>query len=455
MPMIRTRLLAGAIAAAVFAVHTGTGRAFDYVITKVADTETQVPGRPAGETFTGFGTPSYHGFVGTSASGVGVYDHTRVRIADNTTPVPGGAGTFTGFSAPVEGGGPSVARGTGTNGQEGVYALDRFGNNSKVIADRTTPVPDGGGSNFSSFGHVDGIFGPRAFYAQGTAIGLRGIYGSDPFGAGGPALRRFADTRVGDFAFSDLRGPAVGPGDVAYTGFNSTYRAVVRVPLFAADNPVLVADTNTDIPGGVGRFTDFTHVDVVDGAGDAGGHGPVVFVGHGENGQSGIYSGGGRFGQSSLPALVVDSNTPIPGGAGTFTGFRAVNYTGGPLNFGGLVTFLATGEGGQLGIYGYPERGIQAELIVARGSVLDGKTVANLSLADNAQFNVATAFKAEFTDGSSGIYVAVYPEPSAGVLLGCFAAAALLARRGRRAPGVGLNGLAPLRFPSQPLSTAR
>ena len=70
-----------------------------FVFTKIADRGTQMPG--SFENFVGFGGPSIDGgnlsFEGIGVGGErGIYsyfDGSLARIADSTTPLPGGAGT--------------------------------------------------------------------------------------------------------------------------------------------------------------------------------------------------------------------------------------------------------------------------------------------------------------------------------------------------------------------------
>ncbi len=76
----------------------------------------------------------------------------------------------------------------------------------------------------------------------------------------------------------------------------------------------LVADTDTTIPGGSGSFTALgTSVGgsiSFDGLN-------VVFRGLGSSDQDGVYTDEG-----GTLRIVADTNTPIPGGAGNFVGFR-------------------------------------------------------------------------------------------------------------------------------------
>lgn len=124
-------------------------------LTVVADTSTPVPGGTG--TFAGFADAWLCDqnvvFYGVQADGLarGIYLHDGVTlrvVADLSTPIPGGTGNFTGFGTYYKNfveNGQVLFRGYG-DGQEGVY-LEENGVFT-VIADRNTPVP-GGEGNFT------------------------------------------------------------------------------------------------------------------------------------------------------------------------------------------------------------------------------------------------------------------------------------------------------------------
>jgi hypothetical protein len=92
-----------------------------------------------------------------------------------------------------------------------------------------------------------------------------------------------------------------------------------------------VVDLNTPIPSGTGNFTNWSGP-YVDGTN-------LALIGLGNN-QEGIY-----FGNTNGLARVADTSTPIPSGAGTFVGF------GVPSVSGTNVAFLGIGTNNQFGIY--------------------------------------------------------------------------------------------------------
>ncbi|MGF1641987.1 MAG: choice-of-anchor tandem repeat NxxGxxAF-containing protein [Rhodospirillales bacterium] len=136
--------------------------------------------------------------------------------------------------------------------------------------------------------------------------------------------------------FSALGIPSLRDGNVAFQGLGPSGSGDLfgQRGIYSTAGGALgvVADTNTPIPGGTGTFTGFNGPSL---DGDS-----VAFRGVGRDGQDGIYSTvGGTLN------VVADRNTPIPGGTGTFTQFN------GPSLSGGSVAFLGVGSGRQEGIY--------------------------------------------------------------------------------------------------------
>jgi cysteine-rich repeat protein len=100
-----------------------------------------------------------------------------------------------------------------------------------------------------------------------------------------------------------------------------------------------VVDTNTPIPGGTGSFTQLDREPSIRG-------GDVAFRGAGEAGQIGVYTE-----VAGLLGVVADTSTAIPGGSGNFTDIGTTFGTG-SVSFDGLsVAFRGLGSSGQDGIY--------------------------------------------------------------------------------------------------------
>ena len=125
---------------------------------------------------------------------------------------------------------------------------------------------------------------------------------------------------------------------------------------------------------------------------------------------------------------VVDTNTPIPGGEGTFTSFSA---SSGFLVVDGVGVFEGFGENNQKGIYFFSNSECCIE-IAARGDSLDGGTILDLNLMGLTVTNPAVnVYYLAFVEDDlgyieSGIFNAigtripepVVPEPSTLLLLG-------------------------------------
>jgi hypothetical protein len=151
-----------------------------------------------------------------------------------------------------------------------------------------------------------------------------------------------------------------------------------------------VADTNTAIPSGTGRFISF---------GDPRVQGArVAFDGIGANGQSGVYVANG----GSL-VRIANTSTPIPAGTGNFAG---VGY---PSLDGENLAFLGNGSlaSGQSGIYLSTGLTGTFHKVVDKNSMLGGRRVEFLNIHPEAMSGSSIAFHASFTDGTVGLWVAV------------------------------------------------
>src|SRR5262249_54583129 len=123
----------------------------------------------------------------------------------------------------------------------------------------------------------------------------------------------------------------------------------------------IVADTNTPIPGGTGNFSGFGSFSFNDGN--------IAFLGFGSSGQMGYYADLG----AGL-RLVADTNTPIPGGTGNFTGF---GFFIGPSLSGENIAFAGLGSSGQAGLY-MEIAGVSTK-VINNSETLDGKSFSNFA----------------------------------------------------------------------------
>ena len=270
------------------------------------------------------------------------------RVADLSTPIPGGSGNFTSLDISANLSGSNVAlQGFGSSGQQGIYFFD--GSVLRRVADLDTAIP-GGGGDFTSLAFPMLSGGNVALGGVGSS-GQEGIYLFD-----GDALSRVADLNTavpaGSGNFTSLLFPTPGGGsslplpalsgrNVAFLGFGSSGQEGI----YLFDGGVLsrVADLNTAIPGGSGSFTSFAPPDlpVIPGGNTPAVSGSnVVFHAIGSSGQEGIY-----LFEAGVLTRVADLNTAVPAGSGNFT------ILGPSALSGRNVVFLGHGSSGQQGIY--------------------------------------------------------------------------------------------------------
>ena len=170
-----------------------------------------------------------------------------MRVADTSTLIPSGDGTFTDLRGPSISGDTAVFAGHGSGGQQGVYAAIISTPQVPVrIADTSTPIPGGAGS-FLSFGTEAGIIivsGRSAVFRGQGSGGQKGIYGA----------RLLTD---------GLRA------------------ASLNTESLGVESVFLIADTSTPIPDGTGNFVEFGAM--------SGGDPGAAFLGLDSAGQTGIY----------------------------------------------------------------------------------------------------------------------------------------------------------------------
>ncbi|MCC6661501.1 MAG: hypothetical protein IT437_11515 [Phycisphaerales bacterium] len=158
------------------------------------------------------------------------------------------------------------------------------------------------------------------------------------------------------------------------------------------------------VPGGNGgTFTSLTRPSMD--------NGHVAFFGTGAD-QNGIYT--------DLPGTLTFAahiGTPIPGRPGLhFTSF-------GTCDLSGNVLALNADDGA----YFWQDGTLHA--VLNPGDTLDGRTVFTVAMDSQALEGSTLALRVEFTNGSSGIYMATIPGP--GVVVSLAAAGLFFARRRR------------------------
>jgi hypothetical protein len=247
------------------------------------------------------------------------------KIVDMETPVPGGTGDFDAFSNAALSGQDVAFIGI-IGGVGGIYIGS--GGVLSVVVDESTPIPDGSG-NFTFFSgpwpSLDG--GDVAFVGQGAG-GLEGIY---KVVGGVPSVVADTNTEIpgGSGSFTDLLEPSLDEGAVAFRGLG-----VDQVGVYADVGGILrvVADTGTPMPDAALYFEAFGFPSLDDAS--------AAFIGAGGE-QDGIYRG-----LEETISVLANSETPIPEGSGNFITFPF----NGPSASAGNVAFRALGSG-QDGVY--------------------------------------------------------------------------------------------------------
>ena len=350
-------------------------------------------------------------FLATGSTGLqGVFGCVRTIPTDPCQPlattsaaIPGGTGPFTAFSNLSVA--PSLVAfiGAGSGGQLGAFLCDRTIPTDPCLplATRATPIPGGAGS-FAGFSELavassPAAGPPAAFIGSGT--GQLGVFLCDRFMPGNgcaPLVTSASGIPGAAGSFAGFRGLSLAvdaartgaPVAVSFVGVGgSGHQGVYRCDASIPTDPCQpLASTATAIPGGTSPFTGF-------GAVAAGGR-FTAFIGSGA-GQAGVYRC-----DTAIPTdpcqPVATLASAIPGGTGPFIGFSAVSSAL------GHTAFLGHGAGGQAGIYvaSVPRQ------IVAVGDAIAGRTIASLTFGRDGFDGAQIAFGARFTDQTEGVFVA-------------------------------------------------
>ena len=379
-------------------------------ITTLTRSGTPVPGGTG--VFTGFPqspvmSTTSTAFLGLGSAGeVGVYASVipstptvppnPTKVADLTTAIPGGTGTFIGFTQLAASGTRTSFIATGS-GQEGIYSCDSAAPTDpcQPIADLTTLIAGGTGT-FTGFTQL-AASGTRTSFI-GTGSGQEGVYSCDGASPVDPC-RPIADLTTliagGTGTFTGFTQLAASGTRTSFIGTGSGQEGVYSCDGAIPTDPCQpIADLTTLIAGGTGTFTAFTQL--------AASGTRTSFIASGL-GQQGVYlSDATNVAVPPNPVKVADLATAIPGGTGNFTSFSAVSASL------GHTAFLGHGSDDQAGIY------LASTLtkVIAVGDTLAGQVVTELRLGQFALDGQRLGFAATFADGSQGVFVFTVP-PSA------------------------------------------
>jgi hypothetical protein len=237
----------------------------------IADRNTAVPDR-ARDSFSRFSELTADSgqvtFIGESVGGhrgIYNYDGNSIRpVVTGDLPFPGGLGNFVNFGYPwaTEGSVAFMGTAPGFAGPQGVYQHD--GNGIHIVADSTTPIPAGVGT-FQFFGmDVSADGGDVLFTGGSSSQPSSGVYL-----ASGESLSVVADSRTsvpdgaGNFTSFYIGTKSLDGTDMVFLGTDPQSRPGIY--LHTGGSLEVVADRNTPVPDGSGTFTKFEGMPALDG----------------------------------------------------------------------------------------------------------------------------------------------------------------------------------------------
>ncbi|QEG36349.1 autotransporter outer membrane beta-barrel domain-containing protein [Bythopirellula goksoeyrii] len=373
------------------------GQTFDFVV--VATTDSQIPGAPAGTTFSNIPRPAIRGgnvvFRGEGPGTEGIYALRQGALevlADKNTPVPGdpGASNFIDFiESPTLDTSFNVAfKGQGASGVKGIYAV--VDGELTMIADTNTKIPiSNPAANFTDFsvpwidngkvvfrgtgpGGIDGIYtnlnGSLLRVASTSAGSLNGT--SIPDGVGD-------FTGFGKFSSGPAQAPSIGGDSIAFYGEGTGGQQGIYAKIGGINAPIVrIANTNTAIPGGGGAT--FPGFDVNGALGAATYDDGVVFVAGLESdpfpNRLGIY----KWWSGSL-MTIADTNTVVVGEGGNLTSFgegQGLSFYKDEYSFLGDGSSIGGGNPSPQGIYAI--LGGQLVKVLTNDDLLEGESVGGM-----------------------------------------------------------------------------
>lgn len=338
----------------------------DLAFTVVVDTNTSAPGGNDGGTFIGLNEPVIDDgiivFRGQDGNSNGLFcsqDGVITRIVDSNTTIPGEEITFPNFSGSSQL--ASISNGQISflaGGSSGGVFTANLGGPIQSVVRSQDDVPGLDNQTFTGF---------SSQHIENGTIVFRGAFGAFTSGIyvseAGTGISKVIDS------LDNRQIPGVGGNFFSFTPNAIENQSILFVggefntttgiyQSTFSGSISVVVDIDTPIPDGEGTFTNF---DVRFPNVD---NGQVVFVGSGANGQSGIYLVDG----SGL-TKIADRNTIQPGSNNPFSDLRQ------PIIDNGRVFFQGSGSEG-LAIYKFEDGAISR--LVGVGDQINGQTVTNL-----------------------------------------------------------------------------
>ncbi len=427
----RTRRLGWASAVAACALMTTAAHAGQWQFTKIADTSTAIPGGTG--TFTNFYSPALNngvvafvGYGGPNLTAPGIYTAPiggPVQLVANTgTTAPGDTSAFSGFERPsIDASGNVAFVATVADGNNGAYA--RIGGSLVRIADTTTATPGFNGNffDFTTLGSASIDHGTVSFaaFSRGNGGVDQGVYTST-----NGSLSVVADRSTplpfgtGTATFIFIERSMISNGNVIFNASSGAEQGIYELKNGALTR---VIDSTMTLPGTSSTFQ-------LEGTVDRGpilsGDRTAFFSAPSKLSDYGYY---GTDPNGNLISLVTYHTIPI-GYTVPFTGLDYLSL--------GTTGFVFWGSSSQIpgDLFYESYDGSVFQKIIGYGDLLDGKTVNQVFASDYSYNDGKVAVTVQFTDGSYGVFVGgqSVPEPSSVILLGFGGAVLAVLARHRR-----------------------
>jgi hypothetical protein len=361
---------------------------------KVVDTSSAIPSGVGN--FTGFWNVSYDGtnvaFVGlngSTAAGVYLWDGTTVSaVASAGSTAPNGGGTFNDFFDLVLNAG-KVAFSSDNSVKDGLYTT--LGGSLRTVADQSTLVP-GTSIAFSNFRSSEvAIDGTNVYF---NAVGSNGQTAYEGvYRESSGVITKIVDrsntipNSSNNFIFfssSDASGGNVVFGGGRGTGGGNGMYTTLGAP---AGQVRTVMNTSTSLPGMTNPLSIYTPDDYrIDGSN-------LAFRASGANSTNGIY-----LERSGVVEVVANKNTVNPTSGTNFTS------TGTYYALSGSNVAFTGHSGGPTGLFVKRSSGIAP--VIHTSNTLDKKDLTSVTIYKEGLSGEKSAFQANFSDGTSGIFVA-------------------------------------------------